>query len=480
MKRIVILRTMTVIMLLVMAVAVFGDSRNPFVDVVKNIRGSVVNIQVEYETPGMTINGFPNQDEFFKFFFPQPQRQSPSRKARAMGTGFIFKREGNTVYIITNNHVVEKGNEEGAEITVSLEDKEEYPGEIVGLDSDSDLAVIKIEIESDEWVTIAPLGESANLEVGQWAIAIGNPFGEELNRTVTVGVISALGRSNFNFGSDGGPLYQNYIQTDAAINRGNSGGPLVNIDGDVIGVNAAISTPNQGNVGIGFAIPVDMVRKVANDLMQHGEVVRAYLGILPQEITSDLRKSLDLEDVSGVLIAKVEDDTPASDGKLEQGDVIIKFDNREIADVAHFRIIVAESEIGIKLPVEIVRKQKHKTMYVTLMKRPADLAESNISTPNADWLGLKVESVNSDAAKQYKIDESSGVFISAIEKDSPAEDSELRVGDVILEINFETVEDVENFNEIYEKVKEDGKDQLLFRVKSLNGQYHYVAVNTNR
>jgi len=271
-------------------------------------------------------------------------------------------------------------------------------------------------------------------------------------------------------------IYKSTLDCDAIYDEVKT----VNIDGDVIGVNAAISTPNQGNVGIGFAIPVDMVRKVANDLMQHGEVVRAYLGILPQEITSDLRKSLDLEDVSGVLIAKVEDDTPASDGKLEQGDVIIKFDNREIADVAHFRIIVAESEIGIKLPVEIVRKQKHKTMYVTLMKRPADLAESNISTPNADWLGLKVESVNSDAAKQYKIDESSGVFISAIEKDSPAEDSELRVGDVILEINFETVEDVENFNEIYEKVKEDGKDQLLFRVKSLNGQYHYVAVNTNR
>jgi len=480
MKRIVIIRAMTVIMLLLLSVVVFGDSRNPFVDVVKNVRGSVVNIQVEYEMAGMGINGFPNQDEFFKFFFPQPQRQSPTRKAKSMGTGFIFKREGNTVYIITNNHVVEKGKDDGAEITVSLEDKEEYSGEIVGLDSDSDLAVIKIEIESDEWVTIAPLGESENLEVGQWAIAIGNPFGEELNRTVTVGVISALGRSNFNFGNDGGPLYQNYIQTDAAINRGNSGGPLVSVDGEVIGVNAAISTPNQGNVGIGFAIPVDMVKKVVNDLIQHGEVVRAYLGILPQEITSDLRKSLNLDDASGVLIAQVEDDTPASKGKLEQGDVIIKFDNKDISDVAQFRIVVAESQIGEKLPVEIIRRQKHKTMYVTLMKRTAELADNDVSGSDADWLGLKVESVNSEAAKQYKIDESSGVFISAIEKDSPTEDSDLRVGDVILEINFETVEDVESFKEIYAKVKDSGKDKALFRVKSVNGQYHYAAVNTVR
>ncbi|MCF7912396.1 MAG: Do family serine endopeptidase [Candidatus Cloacimonetes bacterium] len=472
-----VLRVVTVIMLLALISAAFADSRNPFVEVVKAIRGSVVNIQVEYETSVGSINGFPMQDDFFKFFFPQPQRQAPSRKARAMGTGFIFKREGNSVYIITNNHVVEKGKEEGAEITVALEDKEEYSAEIVGLDSDSDLAVIKIEIKDDEWVTIAPLGESANLEVGQWAIAIGNPFGAELNRTVTVGVISALGRSNFNFGGSGGPLYQNYIQTDAAINRGNSGGPLVSIDGEVIGVNAAISTPNQGNVGIGFAIPVDMVKSVVNDLMQHGEVVRAYLGILPQDITPDLRRSLDLENVSGVLIAKVEDDTPASEAKMEQGDVIIKFNGQDIPDVARFRIVVAESEIGEKVPVEVIRKQKHKTLEVKLIKRPDNLAVNNGATSEVNWLGLKVESVNSEAAEKLNIKEDKGVVITAIEKGSAADDSELQVGDVILEINFETVEDVEEFKKIQKSVNESGKDVILFQVKSTSGQYHYVAVN---
>jgi serine protease Do len=477
MKRTGMLRVITVIMLLLLCTTALADSKNPFVEVVKAIRGSVVNIQVEYETAGGNINGFPLEDDFFKFFFPQPQRQAPSRKAKAMGTGFIFKREGNSVYIITNNHVVEKGKEDGAEITVALEDKEEYIAEIVGLDSDSDLAVIKIEIESSEWVTIAPLGESANLEVGQWAIAIGNPFGAELNRTVTVGVISALGRSNFNFGGGGGPLYQNYIQTDAAINRGNSGGPLVSIDGEVIGVNAAISTPNQGNVGIGFAIPVDMVKGVVDDLMLHGEVVRAYLGILPQEITPDLRRSLDLEDVAGVLIAKVEEDTPASEAKMEQGDVIIKFNGHDIPDVARFRIVVAESEIGDKVPVEVIRKQKHKTLQVRLIKRPGDLAASSGKPSEADWLGLKVESVDSEAAEKYKIEESSGVLITAIEEGSAGADSELRIGDVILEINFETIENVAKFKDIREKVKESSKDVILFRVKSTSGQYHYVAVN---
>lgn len=414
-------RIIKILFLLVVLLAtglLIADSRNPFVDVVKSVRGSVVNIQVEYETASSSLGNMPFDDEFFKFFFPQPQQQQPSRKALSMGTGFIFNREGNDVYIITNNHVVEKGREESGKVTVTLEDKEEYTAEIIGLDSDTDLAVIKIEIDNDDWVTIADLGESANLEVGQWAIAIGNPFGEELNRTVTVGVISAVGRSNFNFGSSG-PLYQDYIQTDAAINRGNSGGPLVDIDGKVIGVNAAISTPNQGNVGIGFAIPVDMVKSVVNDLLEYGEVVRGYLGILPQEIDSNLRKSLDLDDVSGVLIAKVEADTPAEEAGLKKGDVIVRFNDQDIPNVAKFRIAVAASPIGEKLPVEVIRDQKHKDLKVELIKRPENLSANDSDSRKSDWLGLKVAGINSTEAEKYKIEEREGVVIINIEKDSP-------------------------------------------------------------
>lgn len=466
-----ILITLTLVLL---AGGLFADARNPFVDVVKSVRGSVVNIQVEYEAGVGAMSNLPFDDEFFKFFFPQPQQGVPERKAKSMGTGFIFKRQGNSVYIITNNHVVEKGKQDNAEITVTLEDKEEYNAEIIGLDSDTDLAVIKIEINEDKWVSIADLGDSSSLEVGQWAIAIGNPFGEELNRTVTVGVISATGRSNFNFGRSG-PLYQDYIQTDAAINRGNSGGPLVDIDGKVIGVNAAISTPNQGNVGIGFAIPVDMVKGVVDDLMEYGEVERGYLGILPQEIDAGLRKSLDLDDVSGVLIAKVEEDTPAAEAGLEKGDVIIKFNGHEIPNVSKFRIVVADSPIEEKLPVEIIRNQKHKKLKVELIRRPKDLASSSLKSAEADWLGLKVENLNSPIAQKYKIEETSGVVISEIKKNSAAADSELRVGDVVLEINYQEVEDVESFSRIKDEMQD--KEAILFYVKSASGTYHYVAVN---
>jgi serine protease Do len=434
---------------------------------------------VEYEVKSATMGNIPFNDDFFKFFFPQPNQEAPTRKAKSMGTGFIFKRIGNDVYIITNNHVVEKGEAEGAEISVTLEDKEEYKGEIVGLDSDTDLAVIKIEMSSDRWVTIAELGDSSDLEVGQWAIAIGNPFGEELNRTVTVGVVSATGRSNFNFGRSG-PLYQDYIQTDAAINRGNSGGPLVDIDGRVIGVNAAISTPNQGNVGIGFAIPVNMVKTVINDLMEYGEVVRGYLGILPQEIDTNLRKSLDLNDVRGVLIAKVEDDTPAAEAGLQKGDVIISFNGQEVDNVSKFRIVVAESEIGKKIPVEIIRDRKQKTLKVELIKRPDDLIASSQGSAEADWLGIKVESLDSDLAEKHKIAESSGVIISEIMPDSPAEDSDLQVGDVILEMNNQEIANVSAFSRIRDEIKDSDKEVILFYVKSPNAAYHYVAVNLSK
>jgi serine protease Do len=475
-----IMKLLAIVMLLVIASAVIADARNPFVEVVKAIRPSVVNIKVQYEAPGASIGNLPFDDDFFKFFFPQPQPELRTRKVQSMGTGFIFKRDGNQVFIITNNHVVEKGREKSAKITVTLEDKEEFIGEVVGLDSDTDLAVIKIEIDRNQWVTIAPLGESSTLEVGQWAIAIGNPFGAELNRTVTVGVISAVGRSNFNFGRSG-PLYQDYIQTDAAINRGNSGGPLVDIDGNVIGVNAAISTPNQGNVGIGFAIPADMVKIVMNDLMDYGEVVRGYLGILPQEITSDLRKSLNLEDFSGVLIAKVEDDTPAAKAGLKKGDVIIRFNNQEIPNVSKFRIVVAESEIDKKLPVEIVRDKKTKKLNVTLIKRPDQLAQVDEKSAEADWLGIKVESLDSEFARKFKFeDEDSGVVISSIEKDSPAEASELQIGDLILEINNVEISDVAAFSQVRDELQNSKSDLILFYVKSANGTYHYVAVNLNK
>ncbi|MCF7793407.1 MAG: Do family serine endopeptidase [Candidatus Cloacimonetes bacterium] len=451
---------------------VTADGKSPFVDVVKNIRESVVNIQVEYEQSFNARGQLPFNDDFFKFFFPNPPQMQP-RKSVSMGSGFIFEKQGQDVYIITNNHVVQNG--EDGEITVTLADKAKYTAEIVGLDSETDLAVIKIEVEEFEQITVVELGNSDNLEIGDWAIAIGNPFGQlGLERTVTVGVISATGRANLNFGSDS-PIYQDYIQTDAAINPGNSGGPLLNLKGEVIGVNAAITSTSGGNVGIGFAIPVNLAKKVSQDLMEKGQVVRAYIGILPQEIDSDLRESLDLDKVQGVLVTKVEEDTPAEEAGLKRGDVIIEFGGSEIENVAKFRILIANSEIGKEYPLKVIRNNKEKKLKVTLVPRPdlEEIAASENDSKQSSELGLQVESVNGDFARRNNINEDEGVIITKIEPDSPAASSQLKVGDIILEIDQKKIDSVKDFRQSTDDIKED---VILLYIKTSSGNYQYVTV----
>ena len=453
------------------------NQKSPFVEVVKNIRESVVNIQVDYEVKTGAGSGLPFDDEFFKFFFPDQFRnpQPKSRQAMQMGSGFIFKRDGNDVFIITNNHVVENGKD--GKITVTLADKAKYEAEIVGLDSASDIALIKIEVEKDENVTIASLGNSDEIEIGDWAIAIGNPFGRlGLERTVTVGVISATGRSNLNFGNDS-PTFQNYIQTDAAINPGNSGGPLVNIKGEVIGVNAAITSTSGGNMGIGFAIPANLTREVVSDLIIDGKVTRAYLGIYLQEVTSDLRKSFDLDEVAGVLVSQVIEDTPADDAGLKNGDVIIEFDHQKVEDVSKFMLMVAGSDIGKKIPLKIVRKKKEKELTVELTERPSDDVAVNETPSTTEWLGLEVKSLNSDFAKRNEIEEESGVVISGIENNTPAASSNLGMGDVILEINNRSVENMKDYKNIVNEIKDENNDIVLFYVKAKRGGYRFVPVN---
>jgi len=455
------------------------EGKSPFVNVVKNIRESVVNIRVEYEVKTGGYGNTPFNDDFFKFFFPDQNRnpQPKSRESVSMGSGFIFKREGKDVYIITNNHVVQNG--EDGEITVTLADRAKYTGEIVGLDHDSDIAVIKIEIDFGEEIIIAPLGDSEEIEIGDWAIAIGNPFGQlGLERTVTVGVISAVGRSNLNFGSDS-PIFQNYIQTDAAINPGNSGGPLVNIKGEVIGVNAAITSTSGGNVGIGFAIPANLTKKVVTDLITDGRVSRAYLGIFLQDITSDLSKSFELDEVAGVLVTKVVKDTPAEDAGLKNGDVILEFANKKVENVSKFMIMVAGSEIGEKIPLKIFRNKKQKNLTVKLMERPSENDEENKEPEESesDWLGLEVESLDSDFAKRNKIEADNGVIISKIENKTPASKSNLRVGDVIIEVNGEAIMNTKDFRKILSETKDNSSDIILFYVKSTSGGFRFVPVN---
>ncbi len=370
MKKINILILLALISIVsISALPVNEYGKSPFVQIVKNIRSSVVSIKSEGKAfrANFPHNNFP-QDELFRRFFGGPPQRFNERKSSAMGSGFIFRQAGDEVYIMTNNHVIQLAADDG-DITVMLADKDEYKAEIVGRDPLTDLAVIKIKV--DEKVVVAPFGSSENIEVGEWAIAIGNPFGQlGLERTVTVGVISAKGRSNLNFGNDS-PLYQDYIQTDAAINPGNSGGPLVNIKGKVIGVNAAITSPGGGgNIGIGFAIPSEIAEKVAADILSDGKVIRGYLGIFPQELSEVLRKSMQLDENKGILVARVEEDTPAAKAGFKNGDVIIKFNKQDITNVARFRLIVADCKVGKKVPIEIIRNGKTKKLTAKLEERP--------------------------------------------------------------------------------------------------------------
>ncbi len=450
------------------------DNKSPFVDVVKNIRESVVNIRVEYEE-SLGSGSLPFNEEFFRFFFPDlPQSQQPqTRQSVALGSGFIFKKETNDIYIITNHHVV--GNGSKGEIIVTLADKAKYEAEIVGLDAQTDLAVIRIVVEPDEEVTVVPLGDSDQIEIGDWAIAIGNPFGQlGLERTVTVGVISATGRANLQFGANS-PIYQDYIQTDAAINPGNSGGPLINIKGEVIGVNAAITSTTGGNLGIGFAIPVNLAKKVTKDLINEGVVIRAYIGILPQEIDYELQKSLKLNQISGVLVAKVEKDTPAEEAGIKKGDVILRFNEKKVPNVAKFRIEVANGKIGKKIPVTLIRKGNEKTLYVTLVQRPDDLVqvESKTLSESTSQLGIEVEEIYGDFASNNNIDEDSGIIISDVENISPGADAGLRPGDIILEINQIEIHNLKDYREIIDNNEED---ILLFYVKTANESYRFVTV----
>ncbi len=457
-----------------------GSNPNPVVKVVRQVRESVVQIKVEAK---VTVQNFRNplfDDDFFRYFFPQ-QPQETQRPVTSMGSGFIYEYNPQTreAFIMTNNHVVEKGKE--GTITITLADKVNYTATVVGLDPNTDVAVIKITIKEGEKITIAPLGDSANLEIGDWAIAIGNPFGDVgLDRTVTLGVISAIGRSNLNFGTNS-PIYQDYIQTDAAINPGNSGGPLLNINGEVIGINSAITSTSGGSIGIGFAIPVNLAKRVVEDLVANGKVTRAYIGISPQEITADLKDAFKLSEVSGVLVAKVEVDSPAHKAGLSVGDVIVEFNGEKVPNVSKFRIAVATSKVGTRVPVKIVRDDETKVLYIELDSFPEDKVANSADKVTPDsGAGISVEARDSAYAQRNNIKADKGVIVSAIESNSPASRAGIQVGFVVLKIGNTTVDSPEDYKKAMDaaldSMKKENRNTILLYVQDRNKTEQFVVL----
>ncbi|MEN6444811.1 MAG: Do family serine endopeptidase [Candidatus Cloacimonas sp.] len=419
------------------------NSPNPVVEVVKNVREAVVQIRVEAK---VTVQNYMNpfsDDPWFRQFFQFPQEQT--RPIVSLGSGFIYEYNASTreAFILTNNHVVEKGRE--GTITVTMADKVVYTGSVVGLDPSTDVAVIKVVVKEGEKVTVAPLGDSDKLQIGEWAIAIGNPFSEGLDRTVTLGVISATSRANLNLGENS-PIYQDFIQTDAAINSGNSGGPLLNIKGEVIGINSALASTNGGNVGIGFAIPINLAKRVVQDLVASGKVTRAYIGILPQEITPDIMEAYGLKEVAGVLVTKVEKDSPADKAGIHEEDIITEINGEKVTSVPKFRIAIATAKVGQELPLKIVRDRKEISVRVVLEAYPEDIVAANDNAKGGPATGISVESIDSQAAKRLNVTSDKGVVVTKVEPNSPAAKSGLKVGYVIIKIEGKEINSPKEFN----------------------------------
>jgi len=446
------------------------ETGKAFAVVAKQVSPAVVFIQVEKKVSGGITSG-PSipfndpfdmfDDEFFKRFFGDrfPRRQAPQREYRIMGqgSGFIVSADG---YILTNNHVVGDADK----VTVTLQDGRELKAKVIGTDPHTDVAVIKIEARN---LPVLPLGNSDDLEIGDWVVAIGNPFG--LSHTITAGIISAKGRSNVGITD-----YEDFIQTDAAINPGNSGGPLINLKGKAIGINTAIFSKSGGYMGIGFAIPINMAKNVRDQLIEHGSVTRGYLGIVIQDLTPDLAKTFDLEDTKGILVADVSKDSPAEKAGLEQGDVIIELNGKSVEKVGQFRNRIAMTAPGTKVEIAVLHNGKRRSLTVKVGKMPAGGLVAVGSSHSLDRLGLTVQPLTKDLADQFGYQGQTGVVVTQVEQGSIAALAGIRPGTLIQEVNHKKIHNVEEFRQAVAQAS--GKGAILLLVRE--GQFsRYLVIN---
>ncbi len=422
----------------------------PLVEMAKKAKKSVVNISTTQKKRRRSQQRRPSPfggedpfEEFFRRFFPNPSPNQP----RSLGSGFIISDDG---YIVTNNHVIGEADK----ITVRLSDKEEYEAKIIGSDERTDLALIKIDPSTP--LAAVPLGDSEALLVGDWVMAIGNPFG--LEQTVTVGIVSAKGRV-----IGAGP-YDDFIQTDATINPGNSGGPLLNLKGEVIGINSAIFSRGGGNIGIGFAIPIDQAKSIIAQLRESGKVTRGWLGVMIQPVTKELAESFGLKEPKGALVAEVTEDGPAKKAGLERGDVITSFNGATINDSRDLPAVVAQAPVGSEAAIKILRGGKEENISVKLGELPAQLASAAPAEASQESWGMTVANITPEIARQFRLEnDKKGVIVTEVEPGSPAASAGIQPGDLIEEVNRKAVTSVDEFTKAVADLKEEETLLVLAR-----------------
>lgn len=439
-----------------------SELNDAIVDIADKAKSAVVTVTVT-----QTVEAQQNPlSLFFGDPFSRNPRQEPEKYLRqGLGSGVIVSDEG---YIITNNHVVENADE----VEVQLYNGETYEAEIVGTDPMTDIAVLKVDSDLIESHNVIELGSSENLRVGELVLAIGSPLEANLAHSVSLGIVSAKDRT-INI-IEGGAGYENFIQTDAAINPGNSGGALVNMDGQLIGINSAIASRSGGSDGIGFAVPIDMAKDVMKSLIREGEVIRSYLGIYGQDISGTLARALELDNNQGIIVGTVQEDTPADKAGLEEGDVIRTLNGNEIQNYSSFRNTIAHSEPGEDITLGILRDGESHELTVTLEEMPGSMAVNQDTRSEQDQnlrerLGFGVQNLTPEIAQQLDLDPNQdGVIVNDISRSSNAYQQGLRRGHVIAEVDHKPVSDVSDFYEIMNNLIAQGEEVVLLRVVSGN------------
>lgn len=437
-----------------------------FASLIEEVSPAVVSIEARRpprERSGPDLSELPPQmREFFERFGGMPER-GRERERRAQGSGFFISADG---YVVTNNHVIN----EAEDITVALSDGRDFAAEVVGTDPETDLALLRV--EADVTFDYVELDRELDIRVGDWVVAMGNPFG--LGGSATTGIISAMGRQI-------GPAqaYTDFLQTDASINRGNSGGPMFDLNGNVVGVNSAIISPTGGNVGIGFAIPSDLAARIIDQLIDNGAVRRGYLGVAPGDLTQELKDAMGLgEDVEGALINQVLAGTPAEAAGLENGDVVLEVDGRPVEDARALTRIIGAVAPNETVRLRVLRDERERTIRVRLGERPGEDAAPAAPTLEPGQLsmfGMVLEAPDAEDRERLELGER-GLVIASVEPGSEAAAKGLRAGDAILEAGGRDVASIEDFRDAAEDARARGRPALLVFVGGQGGQRRYAAL----